>query len=402
MQIALIGTRGVPARYGGFETCVEEVGRRLVAAGHQVRVYCRPSGVSRARRRAAAGVPGDAADPSARGAQAVLETLAHTALSVLHRTLAGADAAIVFNAANAPLLPVLKARRHPGRHPRRRAGMAPRQVGSDRAALLPGRRVARRALVGSADRRRPGHRRLLHRRVRRRHRADRLRCADPDRSGFGQIAEFGVHPGRVSPGGGAVRTGEPRPRDRPGYRPQRRRTAAAGGRGRSVRRRLHRLASAPPPTSRVRLLGRPVGLRTRSTSCTRTRSTYWHGHSVGGTNPSLLRAAGAATCTCAYDVIFNREVLGAWGQFFTTPDDVAELIMKAEADPRVSGERGQRAAGQHPALQLGRRGRTVRGAVPAARRPRLPAAPPVGPAYRSLVRALSVAKSAGVDDHAVR
>ena len=46
MQIAMIGTRGVPARYGGFETCVEEVGRRLVAAGHQVRVYCRPSGIA--------------------------------------------------------------------------------------------------------------------------------------------------------------------------------------------------------------------------------------------------------------------------------------------------------------------------------------------------------------------
>src|SRR3712207_7395824 len=30
----------------GFETCVEEVGRRLVAAGHSVRVYCRPSGVA--------------------------------------------------------------------------------------------------------------------------------------------------------------------------------------------------------------------------------------------------------------------------------------------------------------------------------------------------------------------
>jgi len=30
LNIALLGTRGVPANYGGFETCVEEVGRRLV------------------------------------------------------------------------------------------------------------------------------------------------------------------------------------------------------------------------------------------------------------------------------------------------------------------------------------------------------------------------------------
>jgi hypothetical protein len=41
MSIAMVGTRGVPARYGGFETAVEEVGRRLADAGHRVVVYCR-------------------------------------------------------------------------------------------------------------------------------------------------------------------------------------------------------------------------------------------------------------------------------------------------------------------------------------------------------------------------
>src|SRR3712207_8474131 len=37
----MVGTRGVPARYGGFETAVEEIGRRLADAGHRVVVYCR-------------------------------------------------------------------------------------------------------------------------------------------------------------------------------------------------------------------------------------------------------------------------------------------------------------------------------------------------------------------------
>ncbi len=41
LRIALVGTRGVPARYGGFETCIEEVGQRLAARGHKVVVYCR-------------------------------------------------------------------------------------------------------------------------------------------------------------------------------------------------------------------------------------------------------------------------------------------------------------------------------------------------------------------------
>ncbi len=42
MRIAMIGIRGVPAQYGGLETCGEEVGKRLVQRGHEVIVYCRP------------------------------------------------------------------------------------------------------------------------------------------------------------------------------------------------------------------------------------------------------------------------------------------------------------------------------------------------------------------------
>jgi glycosyltransferase involved in cell wall biosynthesis len=41
MRIALLGTRGIPANYGGFETFAEELSRRLVARGHQVTVWCR-------------------------------------------------------------------------------------------------------------------------------------------------------------------------------------------------------------------------------------------------------------------------------------------------------------------------------------------------------------------------
>jgi glycosyltransferase involved in cell wall biosynthesis len=41
LRIAILGTHGIPARYGGFETCVEEVAVRLVERGHQVTVYSR-------------------------------------------------------------------------------------------------------------------------------------------------------------------------------------------------------------------------------------------------------------------------------------------------------------------------------------------------------------------------
>jgi len=42
MRFAMLGTRGLPAAYSGFETAVENLGSRLVARGHQVVVYCRP------------------------------------------------------------------------------------------------------------------------------------------------------------------------------------------------------------------------------------------------------------------------------------------------------------------------------------------------------------------------
>lgn len=41
MRIALLGTRGIPANYGGFETFAQELSTRLVERGHQVTVYCR-------------------------------------------------------------------------------------------------------------------------------------------------------------------------------------------------------------------------------------------------------------------------------------------------------------------------------------------------------------------------
>lgn len=40
MKIAYLNTQGIPARYRGFETCVEEVSTRLVRKGHDVTVYC--------------------------------------------------------------------------------------------------------------------------------------------------------------------------------------------------------------------------------------------------------------------------------------------------------------------------------------------------------------------------
>jgi glycosyltransferase involved in cell wall biosynthesis len=53
---------------------------------------------------------------------------------------------------------------------------------------------------------------------------------------------------------------------------------------------------------------------------------YLHGHSVGGTNPSLLEAMGCGNVVIANDNPFNREVVGGAGLFFSTPEEVSACI----------------------------------------------------------------------------
>lgn len=61
---------------------------------------------------------------------------------------------------------------------------------------------------------------------------------------------------------------------------------------------------------------------------------YLHGHSVGGTNPALLRAMGYRSCVLARDTVFNREVLADTGLFFAAdPAEVAELIDRVDESP---------------------------------------------------------------------
>ncbi len=100
MKIALIGTRGVPASYSGFETCVEEIGKRLVERGHDVTVYCRTS-YYKERLREHLGMR-LVYLPNLRSKS--LDTLSHTFVSVFHAVSQPYDVLMVFNAANSPTL----------------------------------------------------------------------------------------------------------------------------------------------------------------------------------------------------------------------------------------------------------------------------------------------------------
>jgi hypothetical protein len=69
--------------------------------------------------------------------------------------------------------------------------------------------------------------------------------------------------------------------------------------------------------------------------------TYLHGHSVGGTNPSLLRAMGAGTPSTAFDVVFNREVLANAGRYFATAEDLTRQIEVSEFDASATRRMGE-------------------------------------------------------------
>lgn len=53
---------------------------------------------------------------------------------------------------------------------------------------------------------------------------------------------------------------------------------------------------------------------------------YFHGHSVGGTNPSLLEAMGCNALIAAHDNIFNRSILGEDAFYFREEKEIAALV----------------------------------------------------------------------------
>ena len=105
-NIAVIGIRGLPANYGGLETCAEEVSKRWVAAGYNVTVYCRkrryserPPSLDGVSLRYVTSVPSKS-----------LDTITHTFFSVfdLLINLREYKHVHLYNTGNAIFIPLLK------------------------------------------------------------------------------------------------------------------------------------------------------------------------------------------------------------------------------------------------------------------------------------------------------
>ncbi|BBE22138.1 glycosyl transferase [Arthrobacter sp. MN05-02] len=337
LRIALVGTRGVPARYGGFETCVEEVGQRLAARGHDVVVYCRSSDGTRPAENEYKGMTLVHLPALKRRS---LETLSHTGLSAGHLFVRRADVAVVFNAANSPWLPVLRAAGIP---------VATHVDGLEwkRAKWGPlGKRyyrVAESLAVRWSDA-------LI---------ADAAGIQDYYRQEFGVDSTYLAYGAPILEGGASHRLAELGLT--PGgyhlvvarFEPENHVHVIVEGYVRSkAELPLIVVGSAPYSDGytqhvtslgdeRVRFIGGVWDQELLDQLYANAR-IYWHGHSVGGTNPSLLRAMGAGVATNAFDVNFNREVLGANGEYFADAAAIPAQVHAAEASASDTVLRGKK------------------------------------------------------------
>ncbi len=333
----MIGTRGVPARYGGFETAIEEVGRRLAGRGHRVLVYSRNPDAD-------APLP-----PLYRGMRVVelpamrrrsLETLSHTGVSIAHLLRrVHPDVAFVFNAANSLFLPALRAARIPvATHVDglewKRGKWGPAGQRYYRAAEAAAVRFSD-ALIADAQGIADYYAQefsaptelISYGAPQVPTRTDRLAELSLEAGGYHLVvARFEIENHVDVVVDGYTRSSARRPLVVVGSAPY----------SDEYTRRIESLADA-----RVRLLGGVWDQQLLDQLYTGAL-IYHHGHSVGGTNPSLLRAIGAGTAVDAFDVSFNREVLGEAGRYWSDADDVAGLVDSAEADPAAQLERGAR------------------------------------------------------------
>jgi glycosyltransferase involved in cell wall biosynthesis len=339
LSIALMGTRGVPARYGGFETAIEEVGHRLVERGHAVTVYCR----------------GESGPATHRGMKLVhlpsmkrrsVETLSHTALSVWHARGKKYDAVVMFNAANSPFIPLLRlwgqavAVHLDGLEWQRAKwqGFGKRYyLGAERLAVMTTpHRIADAQGIADYYASRYGAETALiayGARIRPREASDSARLAE-----LGLTAD-GYHlvVARVEPENhvlealqGFLRSDAKLPLVLVGGNPY----------PTDYTRHVDKLAAAP----RVIQLGGMYD-QEKLDALYANALTYVHGHSVGGTNPSLLRALGAGAPVVAFDVVFNREVAAEAGVYFADVKELSACLEEAERDlgsSRARGELGRR------------------------------------------------------------
>lgn len=317
-SVAIIGSRGYPSYYGGFETLVRRLAPYLADAGWDVTVYGRP------------GLKTDDPDRDERVRSVITPGVESKKFSTLSYGLTAAssafvrhpDVALVLNCANGYWLPILKARGIPTvvnvdgiEWERGKWGRTARAVfrrGAKLTARFADELVFDAKAIGDHWQQNFG------------------RSGEFIPYGGDARAELPVEPGLTSGAYVLVVARFVAENTINEFADAAERLAAdhdvvfvgSSGYGGEIDQRIERLAAANP---RVHWFGH-VKDDLRLHSLWQHAGAYFHGHSVGGTNPALVQAMALGAPIVARDTVYNREVLGGAG-LLVEPD--ADLIAEA-------------------------------------------------------------------------
>ncbi|MCY3971468.1 MAG: glycosyltransferase [Acidobacteria bacterium] len=343
-RILIIGSRGIPAAYSGYETMIEALAPRLAERGWPVTVYCRSHYVDR-RLRAHRGVD-LVVLPTLRTKYG--DTPVHTLLSCLHAVLGarGARAALVVNGANAIFLPLLWPRRlrtalHVDGIEKRRTkwgwpGRLVYSVSERLACVLPGTTVSDAEVIADHYRELYGRETTMIRYGV----EPRPIVSHPVLEELGlESRRYFLYVSRFEPENNPhrvvaayARTGGDLPLVMVGDAPY----ASAF---------IAKMKRSADP--RVRFPGAVYGDRYRGLLSSALATV--HATEVGGTHPALVEAMGYGNCVLVNDEPANRETAGEAAIYFEVRDQASltAAFEQAAGDPtraRLLGERAARRA----------------------------------------------------------
>ena len=326
VKLAILGTRGIPANYGGFETFAEELSVRLVARGHDVTVYGRSNNIKYEGR-------------EYRGVRLVilptigtkhLDTVVHSFISVIHAIPRRFDVILMCNAANALFTAISRITGTPValnvdgiERKRRKWGAVARayyRMSEYVSTVIPNVIITDAAVIRDY--------------YRERYRAESRMIAYGTAAIFESTSatqdalgvsrrKYVLYVSRLEPENNAHVVIE-------AYR--------------SVSTDFPLLIVGDAPYAqdyiaglkntsdlRVRFPGAIYGVGYRELQS--HAYVYVHATEVGGTHPALVEAMGAGNCVIVYDTPENREVVGDCGLFFRDAAELTSHIQQAIDHP---------------------------------------------------------------------
>lgn len=333
----ILGSRGYPSTYGGFETFVRRLAPWLVERGHEVTVYGRGGMGTRSRH-----VDGVYVVDTVGLNTKAASTISHGITAAVHCLRHKPDVVLALNVANGPAIPILKIRGIPVamnvdgiEWKRAKWGRIARgafQFGARTSARLSECLVADSREIGRIWREEFDVEPVY----------IPYGADVPDEIGHGRLRQVGVDPrsyvvvvARLAPENNVDLFLD----------------AMELARWRMPIVVVGSANYDNPTEARLRVLDAEQKIRWLGhvadqdllTELWGNAAVYFHGHSVGGTNPALLSALGCGAPTVAVDTPYNREVLGG-GDQVVEPDPVSvrDAIQRVFGNAEYQSELGQR------------------------------------------------------------